>query len=93
MDQNKPDYKSLMRALDGRRLKSVNLPPADLKRWVPQRKAEVVAAVRGGVISLDEACRRYALTVEEFLSWETALSQHGLDGLRVSEIQHHRHVH
>ena len=93
MGHEKPDYKSLMRALDGRRLKSVNLPPADLKRWVPQRKAEVVAAVRGGAISLDEACRRYALTVEEFLSWETALSQRGLDGLRVSEIQHHRHMH
>jgi hypothetical protein len=93
MGQDKPDYKSLIRALDGRRLKSVNLPPPDLKRWIPRRKAEVVAAVRGGVISLEEACRRYALTLEEFLSWETALTQYGLEGLRVGEIQHHRHAH
>ncbi|NTB71722.1 DUF1153 domain-containing protein, partial [Agrobacterium tumefaciens] len=30
--------------------------------------AEVVAAVRGGLLSLEEACERYTLTVEEFLS-------------------------
>ena len=93
MGQDKPDYKSLLRALDGRRLKSVNLPPADLKRWIPQRKAEVVAAVRGGVISLEEACRRYALTVEEFVSWENALTHYGVEGLRVGDIQHHRQAH
>jgi hypothetical protein len=69
------------------------LPPANVKRWVPQRKAEVVAAVRGGALSLDDACQRYALTVEEFLSWESAISQHGLEGLRITEIQHHRQHH
>lgn len=93
MDQEKLDYKALVRALDGRRLKSADLPPPNLKRWIPQRKAEVVAAVRGGVISLDEACKRYALTVEEFMSWENALTHYGLEGLRVGEIQHHRHMH
>ncbi len=36
------------------------------KRWVIRRKAEVVAAVRGGLLSLEEACARYTLTVEEF---------------------------
>jgi len=37
---------------------------------VIRRKAEVVAAVRGGLLSLEEACSRYTLTVDEFLSWQ-----------------------
>jgi hypothetical protein len=76
---------------DGRPVRMADLPPANVKRWVPQRKAEVVAAVRSGVLSLDDACQRYALTVEEFLSWEDAISHYGLEGLRITEIQHHRH--
>tara|TARA_R110000787_G_scaffold8843_16_gene30356 strand:- start:4133 stop:4306 length:174 start_codon:yes stop_codon:yes gene_type:complete len=46
-----------------------DLPPPDTKRWVVRRKAEVVAAVRAGLISLEDACRRYTLSVEEFASW------------------------
>jgi hypothetical protein len=63
-------------------------PPA--ARWVPRRKAQVVTAVRGGVISLDEACHRYALTVEEFLSWQHAIDKFGLAGLRATHAQEHR---
>jgi hypothetical protein len=76
---------------DGRPARMVTPPPANIKRWVPQRKAEVVAAVRNGVLSLEGACERYALTVEEFLSWEEAIDHYGLPGLRINEIQHHRH--
>lgn len=71
----------------------VDLPPMDTKRWVPRRKAEVVAAVRGGLLSLEEACRRYALTVEEFLSWQHAIDQYGLAGLRAGSLQQQRHPH
>lgn len=69
-----------------------DLPPANTKRWVIRRKAIVVAAVRGGLISLDEACRRYALSVEEFLSWQRAIDKHGLPGLRTTRIQLYRDV-
>jgi len=54
---------------DGSPLTIADLPPPTTKRWVIRRKAEVVAAVRGGLLSLEEACARYTLTVEEFLSW------------------------
>ena len=67
----------------------VELPPVGT-RWVPRRKAQVVTAVRGGAISLDEACRRYALTVEEFVSWQRAIDKFGLDGLRATHAQEHR---
>jgi hypothetical protein len=52
--------------LGGRRLTLADLPLPDTKRWVIRRKAEVIAAVRGGVLSLDEACSRYALSSAEF---------------------------
>ena len=48
---------------DGSPLTLADLPPPGTKRWVIRRKAEVVAAVRGGLLSLDDACRRYTLTV------------------------------
>jgi hypothetical protein len=53
---------------DGSPLTIADLPPPNTRRWVIRRKAEVVAAVRGGLLSLEEACNRYTLTVEEFLS-------------------------
>jgi len=71
-------------------LQGMELPSPQTKRWVPRRKAQVVAAVRSGVLSLDEACQRYALTVEEFLSWQRALDRFGLDGLCVTHAQEHR---
>ncbi|MBL4906929.1 MAG: DUF1153 domain-containing protein, partial [Sneathiella sp.] len=50
--------------LDGKPMTVDDLPPRNTTRWVIRRKAEVVAAVRGGLISLDEACNRYKLSVE-----------------------------
>jgi hypothetical protein len=67
-----------------------SLPPPDTKRWVIRRKAEVVAAVRAGIISIEEACRRYTLSIEEFLSWQRLVDSHGLPGLRVTRLQDYR---
>ena len=67
-----------------------DLPPPNTKRWVIRRKAEVVAAVRNGVISLDEACGRYKLSIEEFLSWQRLIERHGLAGLRATRLQDYR---
>jgi hypothetical protein len=67
-----------------------SLPPASTRRWVVRRKAEVVAAVNGGLLSVDEACERYDLTVEEFASWQRAIDRSGMPGLRVTRIQHYK---
>ncbi|MDR3408916.1 DUF1153 domain-containing protein [Methylovirgula ligni] len=75
---------------DGSPLTVADLPPVTTKRWVIRRKAEVVAAVRGGLISLEEACNRYTLTVDEFLSWQMSIDQYGLAGLRTTRIQQYR---
>jgi len=66
------------------------LPPANTERWVIRRKAEVVAAVRGGLLSLDDACDRYRLTNEEFLTWQKSIDRHGLAGLRTTRLQQYR---
>lgn len=75
---------------DGSPLTIADLPPSNTRRWVIRRKAEVVAAVRGGLLSLEEACSRYTLTVEEFLNWQHSIESHGLAGLRTTRIQHYR---
>src|ERR671937_2223839 len=66
------------------------LPPPDTKRWVIRRKAVVVAAVRSGLLTLEEACSRYKLSIEEFLSWQRLIDSHGLAGLRVTRLQDYR---
>jgi hypothetical protein len=73
---------------NGKWLSVDDLPAPDTKRWVPRRKAEVVAAVRGGLLSLEDACERYALTVEEFLGWQRNVDRYGLAGLRATHQEH-----
>ncbi|HAK63835.1 MAG TPA: DUF1153 domain-containing protein [Alphaproteobacteria bacterium] len=79
-----------VRGPNGTPLSLEDLPPVNTKRWVIRRKAEVVAAVRGGLLSLNEACERYTITIEEFLSWQSALDRHGMAGLRTTRIQNYR---
>jgi hypothetical protein len=75
---------------DGSVLTQADLPPRKTKRWVIRRKAELVAAVRGGLLSLEEACERYTLTIDEFLSWQRLIDRHGLPGLRATRFQDYR---
>ncbi len=66
------------------------LPPPDTKRWVIRRKAEVVAAVRGDLLSLEEACQRYGLSPEEFATWQRLVEAYGLLGLRSTRVNQYR---
>jgi len=75
---------------DGSPLTIADLPPPNTRRWVIRRKAEVVAAVRGGLLSLEDACKRYTLTTEEFLAWQHSIDRHGLAGLRTTRLQQYR---
>ncbi len=67
-----------------------DLPSPGTKRWVIRRKAEVVAGVHGGLITLQQACQRYQLSLDEFRSWEALLKDHGLAGLRVTRAKKYR---
>lgn len=63
-----------------------DLPAPETRRWVPRRKARVVAAVEGGLISEEEALQRYAITPEEYELWKAAMSKFGMRGLCVTQI-------
>lgn len=64
--------------------------PAFNTHWVPRKKAEVVCAVRGGLLTAEEACERYSLSLDELASWSAAIDAAGLPGLRVTKCQHYR---
>jgi hypothetical protein len=59
---------------DGRQIK---LTLTDLQ---PHHKALVVAAVRRGSITIDEACRRYSLSTERYLCWHRRYAATTADG-------------
>ena len=66
------------------------LPPADTKRWVMRRKAQLVQSVKAGLISLEDACARYGISEEEFRSWQKLIDAHGVRGLRTTRLQDYR---
>ncbi|PKP67513.1 MAG: DUF1153 domain-containing protein [Alphaproteobacteria bacterium HGW-Alphaproteobacteria-8] len=78
------------RNLERMKAAMADLPPRDTRRWVASRKAAVVAAVREGVLTPEDACARYSLTREELDSWRIALDEHGVGALRTTRIQLYR---
>ncbi len=74
----------------GRPITLDDLPSPKTRRWSMNRKAAIVAGVRAGLLSLEEACRLYYLSIEEFLSWQILVDQHGVRGLRATQLQQYR---
>ena len=72
---------------DGSPLTLADLPPPGTRRWVIRRKAEVVAAVRGGLLSLDDACRRYTWAdVFEDQGRQEILNRYGQEGWELVSV-------
>jgi hypothetical protein len=76
----------------GQRLTLDQLPPPDYRHWLPIRKAEVVAAVHGGLLTLEETLQRYNMTIEEYAGWERAVNRFGVHGLRQTRLTHYRDI-
>ena len=72
---------------DGKLLTRQDLPPFHERRWGAKRKAQVVAAVENGLLSLTEARRLYSLSVEELVSWQRALHSYGTRGLQAISLR------
>lgn len=77
---------------DGTILSRADLPPPGTHRWVASRKAVVVRAVVHGLIGREEAIERYALSDEEFDSWQRAVELHGIQALKVTALQKYRQL-
>jgi len=90
MAQPRDRFSSRIGPTDATPLSIKDLPPPNTKRWVIRRKAQVVVGIRGGLITLEEACKRYALSIEELLSWQHLVDNYGLQGLRATKIQNYR---
>ena len=75
---------SLVLGPNGNVLTIADLPISAKVRWVPRRKAEVVSAVAGGLLTMSDACTRYAVSVEEFCQWRKDWASGGLKYLQVS---------
>jgi hypothetical protein len=68
----------------------VNLPPPATLRWGVRRKAAVVIGIRKGLITREDACKRYLLSTEELASWEADFAEYGRTGLLLKTLQQHR---
>jgi hypothetical protein len=68
------------------------LPAPPVGRWVALRKAEVVAAVHGGLLSTEQACAMYGLAPQELESWQAAIESLGVRGLFIKNADTLRKV-
>lgn len=71
-------------------LTPADLPSTNATRWVQRRKAMVVAAIEAGLLSLEDAGRRYNLSTEEITAWRLAFTEFGPKGLFTTKTQHYR---
>ncbi len=61
--------------------------PKPGERWTAYRKATVVAALHGELVSMDEMIEVYGLTIEELSSWQRGFDRFGMAGLRMTYSQ------
>ena len=67
-----------------------DLPSSITTHWVSRRKAELLAAIDGGLLTVEEACGRYRLSLEELAAWRRSVDRAGIAGLRVTRLQQYR---
>ncbi len=72
---------------EGEPIGAEDLPEHADIRWVRRRKARVVAAVRGGLLSLHEALQRYSLSLEEFIEWEREVGREVAERRRTGRMR------
>ncbi|SEP61446.1 DUF1153 domain-containing protein [Thalassovita taeanensis] len=77
---------------DGSVMTRADLPNPDTRRWVASRKAAVVRGVLYGLISREEALKRYSLSEEEFHEWLQAITEHGEMALKATAVQKYRQL-
>ncbi|MEP6605035.1 MAG: DUF1153 domain-containing protein [Nitrosospira sp.] len=65
---------------------SWNLPESNSIRWVVRRKIEVLTAIRQGFFTAEEACQRYAISMDELFAWQTAMRHFGPEGLCATHV-------
>lgn len=90
MSQMVDDHQDRVIGPDGEIVTWASLPASSTTRWVTKRKAQLITAIRGGLLTVEEACKRYRLTIDELSEWQAAFDRHGSRGLKVTFLQQHR---
>ena len=75
---------------NGRVMTQADLPQPDTRRWVASRKAAVVAGVNSGLISRNDAKKRWGLSDEELSEWVQAVESYGVRALKATTVQKYR---
>ena len=83
-DRNYPKRVPYFIGADGKHVTPADLPSRTHKRWRSSDKAIVLVAVHTGVLSFEEACERYELSLDEFLSWQRWFESQGMPDLRAT---------
>ena len=75
---------------DGSIMTRADLPKPGTRRWVASRKAAVVRGMLYGLITQDEALKKYDVSKEEFQEWLYAVAEHGEAALKATAVQKYR---
>ena len=76
----------------GERLTLDMLPKPGTKRWIMRHKAELVAAVEGKLLTVNQLLRGYGITPAEYENWKKAAKSFGMRGLRATRVQDYREI-
>jgi hypothetical protein len=69
----------------GDSISMATLPASDTARWTVRRKAEVLMAIAGGLLTINQAKKRYNLSNDELAAWRDAVERSGVMGLRATK--------
>lgn len=85
-----PKALPVVRDLQGNVITVRDLPPPSTKRWVTNRKAILVRAVQGGLITREEVLATYQMEDRELAIWEKEFAAYGAEGLKITKTQKRR---
>jgi hypothetical protein len=80
----------IVRDLQGNVITKADLPSPKTRRWVNSRKAILVRAVQGDIITREELLELYNMEDREFAIWEREFAQYGAEGLKQTKMQKRR---
>ncbi len=95
MHPESPDTSAIprsIRAPNGARI-TVNDLPLSVDRWTVSKKLLIMIAIKEGLITMEEASKRYFLSIEELDSWKKLDAKHGPTALRSTRLQDYRGTH
>lgn len=77
----------IIRDMRGNVITPNDLPSPETIRWTPNKKFIVVQAIKGGLITKEEALDRWGMLENELRIWEEGFKSHGVNGLKTTHYQ------